>query len=59
MGPKAVSLQEICPSSAPQTNSLFDEDRSRWDATLIAEGQMLLDFSAKGPELTEYHVDRV
>ena len=38
-------------------SSLFGQDRSRWDATLIAEGQMLLDLSAKGLELTEYHVE--
>jgi RNA polymerase sigma-70 factor (ECF subfamily) len=37
--------------------SLFEQDRSRWDANLIAEGQRLLDLSASGPELTEYHVE--
>ena len=37
--------------------SLFDQDRSRWDEELIAEGQRLLDLSATGPELTEYHVE--
>ena len=37
--------------------SLFEQDRSRWDANLIAEGQRLLDLSATGPELTEYHVE--
>jgi len=36
---------------------LFEQDRSHWDATLIAEGQRLLDLSASGPELTEYHVE--
>jgi RNA polymerase sigma factor (sigma-70 family) len=38
-------------------NSLFDQDRSRWDPALIAEGQRQLDLSATGPELTEYHVE--
>ena len=37
--------------------SLFDQDRSRWDAQLVAEGQKFLDLSATGSELTEYHVE--
>jgi predicted RNA polymerase sigma factor len=37
--------------------ALFDQDRSQWDATLAAEGQELLELSASGPELTEYHVE--
>jgi len=38
-------------------NSLFDQDRSRWDSNLMADGQRLLDLSATGSELTEYHVE--
>ena len=38
-------------------NSLIDQDRSLWDSRLIAEGVRLLDLSATGPELTEYHVE--
>ncbi len=38
-------------------SSLFDQDRSQWDARLISEGQTLLDLSAFGSELTEYHVE--
>jgi RNA polymerase sigma factor (sigma-70 family) len=38
-------------------NSLFDQDRSRWDSQLIAEGQRFLDLSATGSELSEYHVE--
>ena len=38
-------------------NSLFDQDRSRWDQKLIGEGLRLLDLSAEGTELTEYHVE--
>jgi RNA polymerase sigma factor (sigma-70 family) len=38
-------------------NSLFDQDRSQWDLQLAAEGQRLLDLSATGPQLTEYHVE--
>ncbi len=38
-------------------SSFFEQDRSRWDANLVAEGQRLLDLSASGPELTEYHVE--
>ena len=37
--------------------SLFDQDRSRWDSRLVAEGQRFLDLSATGPELTQYHVE--
>ena len=38
-------------------SSLFDQDRSRWDQDLVAEGQRLLDASATGPDLSEYHVE--
>jgi predicted RNA polymerase sigma factor len=37
--------------------SLFDQDRSRWDQELIAEGLKLLELSAAGSELTQYHVE--
>ena len=43
--------------AAGNLSSLFDQDRSQWDAKLVAEGQELLDLSASGPELTEYHVE--
>jgi RNA polymerase sigma-70 factor (ECF subfamily) len=43
--------------AAGNLSSLFDQDRSRWDSQLVAEGQRFLDLSAKGPELTEYHVE--
>jgi RNA polymerase sigma factor (sigma-70 family) len=35
----------------------FEQDRSQWDGALVAEGQKLLELSAFGPELTEYHVE--
>jgi RNA polymerase sigma factor (sigma-70 family) len=38
-------------------SSLFDQDRSQWDRRLAAEGLDLLDLSAAGSELTEYHVE--
>jgi RNA polymerase sigma factor (sigma-70 family) len=38
-------------------SSLFDQDRSRWDQELVAEGLKLLELSATGSELTEYHVE--
>jgi RNA polymerase sigma factor (sigma-70 family) len=37
--------------------SYLDQDRSRWDANLLNDGQQLLDLSATGSELTEYHVE--
>ncbi len=36
---------------------LADQDRSLWDAGLIAEGQRLLELSAQGPEISAYHVE--
>jgi RNA polymerase sigma factor (sigma-70 family) len=36
---------------------LVDQDRSRWDAALVSEGMALLELSARGSELTEYHVE--
>ena len=38
-------------------SSWFDQDRSRWDQQLIAEGLRLMELSAQGPELTEYHLE--
>jgi len=35
----------------------FDQDRSQWDPKLIAEGRRLLELSAAGCEVTEYHVE--
>jgi RNA polymerase sigma-70 factor (ECF subfamily) len=37
--------------------SLADQDRSRWDQKLVVEGLKLLELSATGSELTEYHVE--
>ena len=37
--------------------AIFDQDRSQWDARLVAEGQRLLDLSATGSELTPYHIE--
>jgi len=36
---------------------LREQDRSRWDERLVSEGRRLLDLSATGPELTDYHVE--
>ena len=38
-------------------SSLLDQDRSRWDRRLIVEGTQLLDRSATGVNVTEYHVE--
>jgi predicted RNA polymerase sigma factor len=37
--------------------ALFEQDRTRWDAELIAEGMALLERSVMGTELTIYHVE--
>ena len=42
---------------AGNLSSLFAQDRSRWDAQLVAKGLRLLNQSATGSELTEYHVE--
>src|SRR5262249_40933738 len=38
-------------------NPFFDQDRSLWDQNLMSEGLQLLDLSAKGSELSEYHLE--
>jgi RNA polymerase sigma factor (sigma-70 family) len=43
--------------SAGNLRALFEQDRSRWDQGLLAEGQQLLDRSASGSELSEYHLE--
>lgn len=48
------------PSRVDETGSLSllpDQDRNQWDSELIAEGQRLLELSATGDELSEYHVE--
>jgi len=42
---------------AGELTLLVDQDRSRWDERFIAEGRRLLDLSARGSELTPYHVE--
>jgi RNA polymerase sigma factor (sigma-70 family) len=37
--------------------ALADQDRSRWDSAMIARGNELLDRSACGDELSEYHLE--
>ncbi|HKY22011.1 MAG TPA: sigma-70 family RNA polymerase sigma factor [Vicinamibacterales bacterium] len=37
--------------------ALGDQDRTRWDRGLMDEGEHLLQRSARGPELTAYHVE--
>ena len=43
--------------SAGDLSPLLDQDRSRWDARLVAEGLALLERSAAGHELTAYHIE--
>jgi RNA polymerase sigma factor (sigma-70 family) len=42
---------------AGELTPLLDQDRSRYDRALIAEGLRLLDRSATGTELTAYHIE--
>ncbi|HKD84296.1 MAG TPA: sigma-70 family RNA polymerase sigma factor [Terriglobales bacterium] len=43
--------------SSGDLQTLGHQDRSRWDAQLITEGERLLELSASGEDLTEYHVE--
>jgi len=43
--------------AAGDLNALGDQDRSRWDARLAAEGLRLLERSAAGIELSVYHLE--
>ena len=36
---------------------LFDQDRARWSGELVNEGRRLLELSATGLDLSEYHVE--
>jgi RNA polymerase sigma-70 factor (ECF subfamily) len=40
-----------------QLIALLHQDRSRWDRELVAEGLKLLELSAAGTDLTEYHIE--
>ena len=44
-------------TAAGDLNALFDQDRSLWDRELIEEGQQLLNRSATGTKLSEYHIE--
>ena len=43
--------------AAGDLNPLLEQDRSRWDARLVAEGLALLERSAAGRAVTTYHVE--
>jgi RNA polymerase sigma factor (sigma-70 family) len=43
--------------AAGDLSALVDQDRSCWDARLIAEGLALLERSATGQEMTPYHLE--
>src|SRR5262249_37277210 len=43
--------------AAGNLNAFFEQDRSEWNLAMIDEGRRLLELSATGPELTEYHVE--
>jgi RNA polymerase sigma-70 factor (ECF subfamily) len=43
--------------AAGNLSSLVEQDRAKWDQGMIAEGVRLLELSASGREVTEYHVE--
>jgi RNA polymerase sigma-70 factor (ECF subfamily) len=42
---------------AGNLKALFDQDRSSWDAGLIAEGLQMLQLSATGTDVSPYHIE--
>lgn len=59
-----AALMCLCAARLParvdasgDLSSLFEQDRSLWDQHLVAEGLLLLERSATGSELTEYHIE--
>jgi RNA polymerase sigma factor (sigma-70 family) len=42
---------------AGDLSPLFEQDRSRWDSTLLAAGLAFFEHSASGSELTSYHIE--
>jgi RNA polymerase sigma factor (sigma-70 family) len=42
---------------AGELTSLYDQDRSRWDREHLARGRALLERSAVGSDVSEYHVE--
>src|SRR5262245_8842283 len=40
-----------------QLHTLFEQDRSQWDPNLLSEGRKLLEQSASGSEISDYHVE--
>jgi RNA polymerase sigma factor (sigma-70 family) len=43
--------------AAGNLQTLFRQDRSKWDRALISEGMSLLELSAMGSTLSEYHIE--
>jgi RNA polymerase sigma factor (sigma-70 family) len=43
--------------SSGELHALWDQDRRTWDLDLIARGRSLLEESAQGAELSEYHIE--
>lgn len=43
--------------SSGHLSALLDQDRSKWDRQLLAEGLELMELSSSGPQLSEYHVE--
>jgi RNA polymerase sigma factor (sigma-70 family) len=59
-----AALMCLCAARLParvdasgELSSLFEQDRSLWDQRLVAEGLMLLERSAAGSEISEYHIE--
>ena len=43
--------------AAGNLTTLFDQDRSKWDAGLVSVGERFLERSARGAEVSEYHIE--
>lgn len=52
-----ASRLETRMDAAGELIPLFEQDRTRWNPSLIAEGKLLLHHSAHGTEISEYHFE--
>lgn len=52
-----AARQPARTNAAGQLCSLADQDRARWDASLLTDGLALFELSASGSQLSTYHVE--
>jgi RNA polymerase sigma-70 factor (ECF subfamily) len=53
----AARLPARVDASSGDLTRLREQDRSKWDQRLVAEGTRFLELAASGPDVTDYHVE--